>query len=107
VRPRARLSPNSVLIQTKAALPLGNLGAHDEALAAFEHGRRRDSWGEMAADCRFGTGICHMFAGRTNTDVARLAQAKAVAADLVRRARGVTVAATLDSTPYRQPSSSA
>jgi hypothetical protein len=77
-----------------------------------------------------GSGICHMFAGRVETGVEMMAQvadelpsygaglifltvgywaqgdlerARAVAAELVRRAPEVTVASTLASTPYRQP----
>lgn len=130
VRRGARLCPNSAVIQTAAGFPLAYLGAYDEAITAFERGLRLDPLGEMAVYCRMGMGICHMFAGRTDTGVDLLSQvrdelpsygtgliyltvgywakgelerARATAAELVRRAPEVTVASTLHSTPYRQP----
>jgi len=130
VRRGAQLCPNSAIIQTAAGFPLAYLGAYDEAVTAFERDLRLDPLGEMAVFCRMGSGICHMFAGRVEIGVARMAQvrdelpsyatglifltvgywaqgdltkARAVAAELVRRAPEVTVSATLQSTPYRQP----
>jgi TolB-like protein len=130
VRRGARMCPNSAVIQTAAGFPLAYLGAYDEAIAAFGRGLRLDPLGEMAVYCRMGSGICHMFAGRVDTGVEMMAQvadelpgygtglifltvgywaqddldrARAVAAELVRRAPEVTVTSTLQSTPYRQP----
>jgi TolB-like protein len=129
VRRGARLCPNSALIQTAAGFPLAYLGSYDEAITAFERGLRLDPLGEMSVYCRMGAGICHMFAGRVDTGVEMmeqvrdelpgyatawiflcigywlrgdLAQAKAAAAELVRRAPEVTVTSTLASTPYRR-----
>jgi len=130
VRRGAQLCPNSAIIQTAAGFPLAYLGVYEEAIIAFERALRLDPLGEMAVYCRMGTGICHMFAGRTDQGVALLAQvrdelpsyatgliyltvgywaqgdierAREVAAELVRRAPEVTISATLSSTPYRQP----
>ena len=130
VRRGARLCPNSALIQTAAGFPLAYIGAYDEAIDAFSRSLRLDPLGEMAVYCRMGSGICHLFAGRTETGVSMLAQAsgevphyitghiylvigywlqgdhaqaKDAAAELLRRAPETTVSATLTSTPYRQP----
>jgi tetratricopeptide (TPR) repeat protein len=125
-----RLCPNSALVNLAAGWPLSYIGAYDEAIEAFETGMRLDPLGDMAIYCRMGASLCHLYAGRSDTAVAISEQ---VVAELpsygtgvqslilaywaagrtedARRAAGllreivpnVTLAATLESTPYRLP----
>lgn len=125
-----RLCPNSALVNLSAGWPLSYIGAYEEAIQSFDAGIRLDPLGDMAIYCRMGAAMCHMLAGRADTAIDIMEQVVAelpsygtglqslilaywaagrtedachMAKELRRILPDVTLAATLESSPYRRP----
>jgi TolB-like protein len=129
VRRARRMCPNSALVNLSAGWPLSYVGAYDEGIEAFDAGIRLDPLGDMTVYCRMGAGLCHLYAGRVETAIGimeqvyrelpsygtgvqalilaywaagRVEDAIAMGETLRRIVPDITLAATLESSPYKR-----
>jgi TolB-like protein len=129
VRRARRMCPNSALVNLSAGWPLSYVGAYDEGIEAFDAGIRLDPLGDMTVYCRMGASLCHLYAGRVETAIGimeqvyrelpsygtgvqalilaywaagRVEDAKAMGETLRRIVPDITLAATLESSPYKR-----